>query len=80
MTDHEPLLLTASRTEVPTASMKAPGQRYVQRENRVHQHSRTLREGRFRLCLAQQCTYLLALERDIELNPVCADMVSHPAA
>lgn len=80
MTDHEPLLLTASRTEVPTASMKAPGQCHVQRENRVRQRSKPLREGRFRWCLAQLCTYLPALVRDIELNPVRADMVSHPAA
>jgi putative transposase len=59
--------------------MKALGQRYVQYENRTYRRSGTLWEGRFRSCLTQDETYLLACQRYIELNPVRAGMVEHPA-
>ena len=59
--------------------MKALGQRYVQYVNRTYRRSGTLWEGRFRSCLTQQETYLLACQRYIELNPVRASMVTHPA-
>ena len=59
--------------------MKALGQRYVQYINRTYRRSGTLWEGRFRSCLTQQETYLLACQRYIELNPVRAGMVTHPA-
>lgn len=59
--------------------MKALGQRYVQYVNRTYRRSGTLWEGRFRSCLTQEETYLLACQRYIELNPVRADMVAHPA-
>jgi putative transposase len=36
-------------------------------------------EGRYRSCPTQEETYLLACQRYIELNPVRADMVAHPA-
>ena len=58
--------------------MKALGQRYVQYFNRVYRRSGTLWEGRFRSCLTQAETYLLACMRYIELNPVRAGMVAHP--
>ncbi len=59
--------------------MKALGQRYVQYMNRTYRRSGTLWEGRFRSCLTQEEAYLLACQRYIELNPVRADMVAHPA-
>ena len=59
--------------------MKALGQRYVQHVNRTYRRSGTLWEGRFRSCLAQEDDYLLACQRYIELNPVRAEMVKHPA-
>ena len=59
--------------------MKALGQRYVQYVNRTYRRSGTLWEGRFRSCLAQEDDYLLACQRYIELNPVRAEMVEHPA-
>ncbi|MEO6147547.1 MAG: hypothetical protein ABIT70_11000 [Sulfuriferula sp.] len=59
--------------------MKALGQRYVQYINRTYHRSGTLWEGRFRSCLTQEETYLLACQRYLELNPVRADMVAHPA-
>lgn len=36
-------------------------------------------EGRYRSCPTQAETYLLACQRYIELNPVRASMVEHPA-
>lgn len=59
--------------------MKALGQRYVQYVNRTYRRSGTLWEGRFRSCLTQDESYLLACQRYIELNPVRAGMVEHPA-
>ena len=47
--------------------------------NRTYHRSGTLWEGRFRSCLTQEETYLLSCQRYIELNPVRADMVAHPA-
>ncbi|MBA3032162.1 MAG: transposase [Gammaproteobacteria bacterium] len=79
MTNHVHLLLSADRGDAPGALMKALGQRYVQYVNRVYRRSGTLWEGRFRSCLTQEETYLLSCQRYIELNPVRADMVAHPA-
>jgi putative transposase len=36
-------------------------------------------EGRFRSCPTQEETYLLSCQRYIELNPVRANRVAHPA-
>ena len=60
--------------------MKRLGQRYVQYINRTYQRSGTLWEGRFRSCLVNEEHYLLGCYRYIELNPVRAGMVAHPAA
>lgn len=59
--------------------MKHLGQRYVQYINRTYKRSGTLWEGRFRSCLTQSEEYVLACYRYIELNPVRAPMVEHPA-
>ncbi len=79
MTNHVHLLLSAERVEAPGAMMKALGQRYVQYVNRVYRRSGTLWEGRFRSCPVQEEAYLLACQRYIELNPIRAAMVAHPA-
>lgn len=79
MTNHVHLLLSAERSEAPGALMKALGQRYVQYVNRTYHRSGTLWEGRYRSCLTQEESYLLSCQRYIELNPVRADMVNHPA-
>ena len=79
MTNHVHLLLSAETAQAAGALMKALGQRYVQYVNRTYQRSGTLWEGRFRSCLTQDETYLLACQRYIELNPVRAGMVAHPA-
>mgnify|MGYP005805513477 CR=1 FL=1 len=79
MTNHVHLLLSADRADAGGALMKSLGQRYVQYVNRSYRRSGTLWEGRFRSCPVQEEGYLLACQRYIELNPVRAAMVEHPA-
>ena len=79
MTNHVHLLVSADGGDGVGALMKALGQRYVQYANRTYRRSGSLWEGRFRSCLTQEASYLLACQRYIELNPVRAEMVVHPA-
>ena len=79
MTNHVHLLLTPAKTESAGMLMKGLGQRYVQYINRTYRRSGTLWEGRFRSCLMQEESYVLACYRYIEMNPVRAGMVEHPA-
>ena len=79
MTNHVHLLITPGRQDSTGLMMKHLGQRYVQYINRTYRRSGTLWEGRFKSCLAQSEHYVLACYRYIELNPVRAGMVEHPA-
>ncbi|MET1076447.1 MAG: transposase [Pseudomonas sp.] len=79
MTNHVHLLLTPARQESVGRLMKGLGQRYVQYINRTYRRSGTLWEGRFRSCLMQEERYVLACYRYIEMNPVRAARVVHPA-
>lgn len=79
MTNHVHLLVSAERAAATGEMMKALGQRYVQYVNRTYRRSGTLWEGRYRSCLTQAEAYLLACQCYIELNPVRAGMVEHPA-
>lgn len=79
MTNHVHLLLSSTTRDGVGTLMKAQGQRYVQYVNRTYGRSGTLWEGRFRSCLTQEESYLLACQRYIELNPVRAGIVEHPA-
>lgn len=79
MTNHVHLLVTSETQHGLGQLMKRLGQRYVQYFNRSYKRSGTLWEGRYRSCLLQQEGYLLACQRYIELNPVRAGMVEHPA-
>jgi putative transposase len=78
MTNHVHLLMTPQREDSAALLMKHLGQCYVQYINRSYQRSGTLWEGRFRSCLTQSESYVLACYRYIELNPVRANMVRHP--
>jgi putative transposase len=80
MTNHVHLLLTPSTAQACTLLMRDLGQRYVQHFNRHYGRSGTLWEGRFRSCMAIGAMYVLACYRYVELNPVRASMVDHPAA
>lgn len=79
MTNHVHLLVTPDRPESAGRMMKGLGQRYVQYVNRTYRRSGTLWEGRFRSCLMQEEAYALACYRYIEMNPVRAGIVAHPA-
>jgi len=79
MTNHVHLLLTPQEANAAGRLMKLLGQRYVQHVNRRYRRSGTLWEGRFRSCIVQDDAYLLGCSRYIELNPVRAGMVAHPA-
>ena len=80
MTNHVHLLATAADAQGAGSLMKAVAQRYVQYVNPRYRRSVSLWEGRFRSCLTQEVGYLLACMRYIELNPVRAEMVAHPAS
>jgi len=79
MTNHVHLLMTPGSAVGCTSLMRDLGQRYVQCFNRRYQRSGTLWEGRFRSCIAESARYVLACYRYIELNPVRASLVRHPA-
>jgi putative transposase len=59
--------------------MRDLGQRYVPYFNQRHGRTGTLWEGRFRSCIVESARYVLACYRYMELNPVRAGMVKHPA-
>jgi putative transposase len=78
MTNHVHLLLTPQKAESASLLMKHLSQRYVQYVDRTYRRSGKLWEGRSRSCVAQEENYVLACYRYIELNPMRAQMVSHP--
>lgn len=79
MNNHVHLLVSSDTQEGVGTMMKHLGQRYTQYVNRTYRRSGTLWEGRYRSCLTQEEDYFLTCQRYIELNPVRARMVDHPA-
>jgi putative transposase len=79
MTNHVHLLVSTEQPEAIGVMMKALGQRYVQYVNRSYKRTGTLWEGRYKSCPTQAESYLLSCQRYIELNPIRANMVEHPA-
>ena len=79
MTNHFHLLLTPEHAGGPAGLMKNLGQRHVQSTNRRFGRTGSLWEGRFRSALAQDGAYVINCYRYIELNPVRAGIVEHPA-
>jgi putative transposase len=79
MTNHVHLLMTGKQQDSLSNLMKYQGQRYVQYINKTYKRSGALWEGRFKSCLVDADEYLLECQRYIELNPVRAGMVEHPA-
>ena len=80
MTNHVHLLLTPNDEEGCTLLMRDLGRTYVPYFNRRHGRTGSLWEGRFRSCLVESASYVLACYRYIEMNPVRAGMVSIPGA
>jgi putative transposase len=79
MTNHVHLLVTPETSVSLSKMMKCLGQRYVQYINRTYGRSGTLWEGRFKSCITREDSYVLSCYRYIELNPVRAGIVEHPA-
>lgn len=79
MTNHVHLLLSPPSAEACQALMKQLGQRYAQHFNRTYGRSGALWEGRYHSSVATTRRYVLGCYRYIELNPVEAGIVNHPA-
>lgn len=79
MTNHVHLLITPLTTYSLSEVMQSLGRRYVRFINTTYHRSGTLWEGRFKASIVDSEAYLLSCMRYIELNPVRASMVNHPA-
>jgi putative transposase len=79
MTNHVHLLITSQEENGIGKAMQMLGRYYVQYYNYTYQRTGTLWEGRYKATLIDSEAYLLTCMRYIELNPVRADMVSHPS-
>ena len=79
MTNHVHLLITPESEHGIGQMMQALGRRYVYFINRTYRRTGTLWEGRYKASLVDSEAYLLTCMRYIELNPVRANMVGHPA-
>ena len=79
MTNHVHLLLSPKLEDGISRTMKAVGERYVRFFNRRHGRTGTLWDGRFRSSVVDSERYFLICQTYIELNPVRAGMVGHPA-
>ncbi len=78
MGNHVHLLVSPIQAGDLAHAMRLLNQRYVAAFNRRHRRTGTLWEGRFRSCLVDSESYVLALYRYIDLNPVRAAMVEAP--
>jgi len=79
MSNHVHLLATPQHEQSLPKTMQSVGRRYVQYFNHTYRRTGTLWEGRYRATLVHAEDYLLTCMRYIELNPVRAGMVQHPA-
>jgi putative transposase len=79
MTNHVHLLLTPLREDSIGKAMQMVGRYYVQYYNYCYRRTGTLWEGRYKATLIDTEIYFLSCMRYIELNPVRAGMVKHPA-
>lgn len=80
MTNHVHLLVEPINAgESLSKLMKTLAGRQTRRVNRLKGRSGTLWEGRFKCSIVDNTAYLLACMRYIDLNPVRAGMVAHPA-
>lgn len=79
MTKHMHLLLTPEDGEGISRVMRSVERPYVRYVNREYQRSGTLWEGRHKPNLIDAHSYLFICTSYMGLNPVRANMVSHPA-
>ena len=79
MSNHVHLLVTPLAPGALPLLMQHLGGLYVRYVNRAFQRTGTLWEGRYKASLVDSERYLMGCYRYIELNPVRAGMVRHPA-
>jgi len=79
MTNHVHFLVTPEKEDSVSRTTRDVGSGYAQHFNKLHSRTGTLWEGRHYSSLIQSERYLLTCYRYIELNPVRAGMVRHPA-
>jgi len=79
MTNHVHLLVTPYTENGISKVMQSLGRYYVQYFNYFYNRTGTLWEGRYKATLIDSERYLLTCSRYIELNPVRAQMTSHPS-
>lgn len=79
MTNHVHFLMTPHHENGISKTIQMLGRYYVQYFNYTYRRSGTLWEGRYKASLIDSEAYALICYRYIELNPVRANMVSHPA-
>jgi putative transposase len=79
MTNHVHLMLTPECADSVGRLFQSLGRHYVRYVNETYQQHGCLWEGRYKCNVIDSQTYLLACMRYIELNPVRASMVDHPA-
>ncbi len=80
MSNHVHLLLTPRGATSIEKVMHSVGGRYAQRMNRKCDRTGPFWDGRYRSTLVDSDRYLLTCYRYIELNPVRAGIVAHPAS
>jgi putative transposase len=79
MTNHVHLLLTPERADSVGCLFQSLGRHFVRYVNATYQRHGGLWEGRYKCNVIESQAYLLSCMRYIELNPVRAGMVDHPA-
>src|SRR5258706_2525733 len=79
MPNHVHLLATARAQMGISRMMQDVGRAYVKHVNTRRRRTGALYEGRFKSSVVETRSYFLACMRYIELNPVRAALVSHPA-
>jgi putative transposase len=79
MTNHVHLLATGRDPWSIAKAIQGIGRQYVWYFNARYARSGTLWEGRYRATLVDADRYLLACHRYIDMNPVRAGLVAHPA-
>ena len=79
MTNHVHLLLTPKYVEGVSQLLQSLGRYYVRYINSSYKRTGTLWEGRYKASLVDTEQYFLTVSRYIEMNPVRARMVKHPA-
>ena len=79
MTNHVHIVLTPADVDSVSDFMKRVAQRYTRFVNKHQGRTGTLWEGRFKSSVIDSEQYLLRCHRYVEMNPVRAGMVDHPA-